>query len=137
MSSASNSPGTRLRMKFRSRRCSRSIASEIRWSCSAVSTAPGRSRPSINSIYPCRRMSRLNIVSNWTLLGLCTLLAPAFAQNVITTIAGTDWLFPGDGRQATKAPIGGVFYLGVAVDRHGAFYIADADNEMVFKVTPD
>jgi uncharacterized protein (TIGR03437 family) len=71
-------------------------------------------------------------------LATFVVLTPAFSQNnIITTIAGTEWLFPGDGRRAIDAPIGGVFTLGLAVDNHGAFFIADEDNQMVFKVTPD
>ena len=67
-----------------------------------------------------------------------SLATVAFSQNnVITTIVGTDWLFSSDGRRAVEAPIGGVFLLGLAVDKHGAFFIADQDNQMVFKVTPD
>src|SRR2546428_2363286 len=62
---------------------------------------------------------------------------PALPQGIITTIAGTDWLFPGDGRPAIDAPIGGSFLLGIAVDKQGNYYIADRDNIMVFKVTPD
>jgi len=70
------------------------------------------------------------------LLGfLC--LTPSWGQRVITTVAGTDWLFPGDGRPAKDAPIGGVGGLDVAVDSAGNYYVCDADNYMVFRVTPD
>jgi len=34
------------------------------------------------------------------------------AQPVITTVAGTDWLFPGDGRPAIEAPLGGLAGMG-------------------------
>ncbi len=68
-------------------------------------------------------------------LATVVFLTPAQPQsNIITTIAGTDWLFPGDGRRAIDAPIGGLFYMGVALDTHGNFFIADPDNDMVFKV---
>jgi len=71
-------------------------------------------------------------------LATAVFLSPAVSQNnVITTIAGADWLFPGDGRRAIDAPIGGLFYMGVAVDTHGNFFIADAENDMVFKVDKD
>src|SRR5262245_55831621 len=63
--------------------------------------------------------------------------AAALPQGIITTIAGTDWLFHGDGRPAADAPIGGSFLLGIAVDKHGNYFVADRDNIMVFKVTPD
>src|ERR1700751_2017279 len=58
MSSASPRSDTRLRMKLRSRLCSRSIASEIRWSCSASIHC----LRSTWSIYSCRRVSETNIL---------------------------------------------------------------------------
>ncbi len=64
-------------------------------------------------------------------------LSPAFAQNVITTFAGADWLFPGDGRPAINAPLGGTLSLDLAVDRNGNYYICDEDNSMVMRVGPD
>ena len=70
------------------------------------------------------------------LLGLLSLI-PAWGQRVITTVAGTDWLFPGDGRPARNAPLGGSGGLDVAVDSAGNYYICDSDNLSVFKVTPD
>ena len=56
---------------------------------------------------------------------------------VITSIAGTDWLFPGDGSMAVNAPIGGSVGLDVATGPDGSFYIADADNQMVMRVGTD
>jgi uncharacterized protein (TIGR03437 family) len=56
---------------------------------------------------------------------------------VITSIAGTDWLFPGDGSMAINAPIGGSLGLDVATGPAGQFYIADADNQMVMSVGTD
>ena len=64
-------------------------------------------------------------------------LSSAFAQRVITTFAGADWLFPGDGRPAVNAPLGGLFSLDIAVDRNGNYYICDADNSMVMRVGLD
>src|SRR5208282_1041975 len=58
MSSASLWSGTRLRMKLRKRGRSRSIASEIRSSCSTIAHC----FLSAWSIYWCRRMSAANIV---------------------------------------------------------------------------
>ncbi len=71
------------------------------------------------------------------LLPAALLLLPLTAQRVITTVAGTDWLFPGDGRAAKDAPIGGIGGLDIAADLNGNLYIADSDNSIVFRVTPD
>ncbi|HEV8145301.1 MAG TPA: hypothetical protein VGP79_02920 [Bryobacteraceae bacterium] len=66
------------------------------------------------------------------------LVAPLFGQNrVITTIAGAEWLFPGDGRPATQAALGGPTSLDIATDRNGNYYIADDDNAIIVKVGPD
>jgi uncharacterized protein (TIGR03437 family) len=64
-------------------------------------------------------------------------LTQAFAQRVITTFAGADWLFPGDGRAAINAPLGGTFSLDLATDRNGNYYICDGDNSMIMRVGPD
>jgi len=64
-------------------------------------------------------------------------LSPVSGQNTITTVAGTDWLFPGDGRPAVQAPIGGLLSLDVATDSAGNMFICDADNAMVMRVGPD
>jgi hypothetical protein len=64
-------------------------------------------------------------------------LTIASGQRVITTVAGADWLFPGDGQPAKNAPIGGVGGLDVAFDSNGNYYVCDTDNYMVFRVTPD
>src|SRR5581483_7063589 len=65
------------------------------------------------------------------------LATTAVAQSVITTIAGTDWIFPGDAKPAIQAPLGGFLSMGIAVDQDGNIYIADEDNAMVMKVTTD
>src|SRR5271165_4249934 len=49
------------------------------------------------------------------------------AQSVITTKAGTDWLFPGNGLPAVSAPLSGAAYgLDIAFDQNGNLYIADS-----------
>ena len=59
----------------------------------------------------------------------------AGAQGVITTVAGTDWLFPSGNRPAVDAPLGPV--AGVAVDPSGNLYLTDVGNHMVFKASAD
>jgi uncharacterized protein (TIGR03437 family) len=72
------------------------------------------------------------------LLLLASLSPSALAQSVITTIAGSDWLFPGNGQPALKAPLGGNgLGLDVTTDHNGNYYICDGDNLMVMRVGPD
>ncbi|MBI3933834.1 MAG: hypothetical protein HY316_04025 [Acidobacteria bacterium] len=54
-------------------------------------------------------------------------------QGIITTVAGTNWTFRGDGKAALEAPLGQLG--GVAVDPAGNLYIADIGNQMVFRVS--
>src|SRR5216684_679851 len=55
----------------------------------------------------------------------------AYSQNVITTFAGADFVFDGDGKRATSAPLGPI--VAVAVDRQGLILIADAANRMIMR----
>jgi len=65
--------------------------------------------------------------------GLTLLLAaPLWPQGIITTIAGTEYLFPGDGKPANTAPLGVV--TGVAAVPGGSFFLADQGNGMVMRV---
>jgi uncharacterized protein (TIGR03437 family) len=66
---------------------------------------------------------------------LTVLLAPsvARAQNIITTVAGSDWIFPDEGKQAVDSAIGRIF--GITTDSTGAYYIADVDNHQVMMVS--
>jgi sugar lactone lactonase YvrE len=57
----------------------------------------------------------------------------AWAQ-VITTVAGTNWLFPTGSLSAVNAPLGHI--QSVAVDANGNLYIADIDGNTVTQVTP-
>jgi uncharacterized protein (TIGR03437 family) len=52
---------------------------------------------------------------------------------VITTVAGGQWVFRGDGGPATAAALGSV--QGVAVDAAGNVLVADRDNHMVFRIS--
>jgi uncharacterized protein (TIGR03437 family) len=51
----------------------------------------------------------------------------------ITSIAGTDWVFPSGELAATDAPLGYAF--GVATDSAGNFYVADSDNNIVVRIS--
>jgi len=53
---------------------------------------------------------------------------------VITTVAGSSWVFRGNGGLATKAPLGQIG--GVATDAADNVYVADPDNNIVVKVSP-
>jgi uncharacterized protein (TIGR03437 family) len=67
-------------------------------------------------------------------VALVCLWAAAFAQNIITTVAGTDSTLNGDGQPAVSVPIGGV--SGVAVDSVGNVYFTDPQQHVVLRVTP-
>jgi uncharacterized protein (TIGR03437 family) len=56
------------------------------------------------------------------------------AQGVITTAAGTDWVFRDDGRPAASASLGGVW--GVATDTAGNVFVADIESRLVVKFSP-
>ncbi len=83
-------------------------------------------------------MWRLNIRnrSAWSValyvLALSTIVC---GQNLITTLVGTEYLFPGDARPAVDAPLGSV--EGVAVDRDGSVYFSDIGNAIIAKLLPD
>jgi trimeric autotransporter adhesin len=55
------------------------------------------------------------------------------AQNVITTIAGLDPVFNGDGAPATSVPIG--YVNGVTTDRAGNIYFTDPLEHLVLRVS--
>src|SRR5271157_2250007 len=67
-------------------------------------------------------------------LGLCLWCAGAPAQ-IITTVAGTDFVFPTTPLPALNAPLGGV--QGVAVDAQGNVYAADSSNNIVVRISPN
>jgi len=79
--------------------------------------------------------------SNWralcSLLVLVLLSGPAAcAQGVITTVAGSTWIFRGDGGPATAAPLGAVYGV-VAVDAVGNVYASDQWNNFVVRISPN
>src|SRR5258706_7536331 len=67
-------------------------------------------------------------------LHLMLVVASASAQGVITTTAGTTWIFRSDGGAATAAPLGNLY--GVTVDAAGNAYVVDASNDLVARVSP-
>jgi len=76
--------------------------------------------------------------TNWRaisfLLSLFVFAVAGRAQNVITTVAGSTWVFRGDAGPATSAPLGHM--QGVAVDAAGNVYASDIGNSLVVKVSP-
>src|SRR5260370_29695377 len=56
-------------------------------------------------------------------------------EPIITTFAGTDWIFQGDGGPALSAPLSQVDQL--AADPEGNILIADPGNHMVARLNPD
>src|SRR5260370_23774165 len=59
------------------------------------------------------------------------------AEGVFTTVAGTDWLFPGDGRPAANVPLGGTLSMDLAFDRNGSLFVAVFEDAMVLRVGRD
>jgi len=53
-------------------------------------------------------------------------------QGVISTLVGTDWVFPLSSTPALSAPLGSI--RGVAVDRDGNVFGSDCDNHLIFRV---
>ncbi|MGH7752924.1 MAG: hypothetical protein ACREN5_08920, partial [Gemmatimonadales bacterium] len=62
------------------------------------------------------------------------LISWCLQAQIITTFAGTEWIFPGQSMLAGNAPLGRA--NAVAVDARGNLYIADTGNYMIFRVTP-
>jgi trimeric autotransporter adhesin len=58
----------------------------------------------------------------------------AYAQGIITTIAGAGWSFRGDGGRAADAQLATV--EGMALDSAGNLYAADSENHVVVRITP-
>ena len=70
-------------------------------------------------------------------LGLLVIAAwvlPHATAQVITTIAGSDCVFRGDGGLAVSAPLGWV--TAVTVDSSGNVFAADYYNNLVVKISP-
>ena len=60
---------------------------------------------------------------------------PAFPQGIITTIAGTDFVFPLDGLPALEAPIGGL--TAVATDELGNVFLTETIGLTIKKLSVD
>jgi sugar lactone lactonase YvrE len=68
-----------------------------------------------------------------TLAFLC-LATTAFGQNIITTFAGGDWVYPRTSLPAVNAPLGAPASLAFAPN--GDLLIADTRNALIIRVTP-
>jgi uncharacterized protein (TIGR03437 family) len=62
-------------------------------------------------------------------------VSPALGQGVITTVAGTTWIYRGDTGPALNAPLGQIW--GVALDAAGNLFAADIGNHLVVRISPD
>ena len=65
---------------------------------------------------------------------LCSLLlaASVYGQQIVTTFAGTEWVFPANGARALDTPIGPL--LAAAVDPQGRLVYADGQNHVVVRL---
>src|SRR5579871_4249227 len=61
------------------------------------------------------------------LFGAC-----AWAQGVVTTIAGSDYVFPDDGKPALQAHLVGAY--GMAFDSKGSLYFVEGELNQVMKL---
>lgn len=68
---------------------------------------------------------------------LLLFLVTSSGQGVITTVAGTDWLFPGDGQPAANAPLSASSGPDLAIDPDGNVYLCDFGNAMVLRISRD
>jgi len=66
---------------------------------------------------------------------LCAAASTLCAQGTITTFAGTEWVFGGDGKPALTAPLAGVD--SVTIDPRGNVVVSDPDNAMVVRLNRD
>jgi uncharacterized protein (TIGR03437 family) len=78
-----------------------------------------------------RRISSLIIAS--CMAAVTARLMPA--QPIMTTKAGTDWIFPGNGSPAPSAPFGKIY--AVTVDKNDVLYFSDYDSQMVMRLNGD
>src|SRR5271157_3016900 len=68
-----------------------------------------------------------------TILGLC-LWCDVLPAQIITTVAGADFVFPRTPLLGVNAPLGNI--EGVAVDAQGNVYAADWGNDIVVQISP-
>lgn len=73
-------------------------------------------------------MERLRIL----VVALCMGAGETQAQGVISTLAGTDWVFPADGQPAIQAPLANVEQM--RSDAQGNLYLPDADQNYLFRI---
>jgi len=75
------------------------------------------------------------ILSFLAVLVLSSLVfTPLLPAQVITTVAGTTWVFRGDGNLAKSVPLGATG--GIFADSAGNLYATDHDNNLVLKILP-
>lgn len=75
---------------------------------------------------------------NARVLALATAFAVvAVGQGIITTVAGTDAVFSGNGIPARLARLSGSLGFAVAAGPNGVLYVADGGNHAIFAITPD
>jgi len=57
----------------------------------------------------------------------------AFGQGIVSTIAGTEWIFPGHGKPGLDAPLG--LLMGITRAADGSLLAADQDNNLVVRLS--
>jgi len=81
------------------------------------------------------RTSHLRILRLTSII-IAALFGPElFAQGIMLTAAGTEWVFAANGKAASVAPVGDV--SAVTLDNAGNLVFADPGNAVVLRVNPD
>src|SRR5579871_1981505 len=84
----------------------------------------------------CRDHSLRNVRAFYLLFAVSLSLTPQLlAQSTITTLAGTEYIFTGDGKSALDAPLG--LMSKITLDQKGNPVFSDPGNGMVFRLNPD
>jgi hypothetical protein len=77
----------------------------------------------------------VTLISTSKMTAVALLFATSLpAQHIVTTIAGTDPVFSGEGKQAGDATLGRI--RGVAIDSQGKVFFTDADFGVVLSQGP-
>jgi len=106
----------------------------MRRSFSTVPHAPSGYPGAMKNVTADSRKPRAEGRPFWAaLLVLLLSAAPACGQGIITTVAGGQWVFRGDGSVARQAALGRV--SGIGADWDGNVYVGDTGNHIIARIS--